>query len=140
VLVPFSNEDGVAANQLDQSQPVPANDGLRTLTPWAPELEPATDTVIPVGIEVASPPVLEPAAPTRALTWVVLALGAVFMAGGLWFAHLMGALMPEPEVKTISLQAIMALVSAGLGFVAVVTSAVSLARGQESGDETALLP
>jgi lysozyme len=140
VLVPFSNEDGVAANQLDQSQPVPANDGLRTLTPWAPELEPATDTVIPVGIEVVSPPVLEPAAPTRALTWVVLALGAVFMAGGLWFAHLMGALMPEPEVKTISLQAIMALVSAGLGFVAVVTSAVSLARGQESGDETALLP
>ena len=74
------------------------------------------------------------------LTWVVLAVGAVFMAGGLWFAHLLGALTPEPEVKAISLQAIMALVSAALGFVAVVTSAVSLARGQESGDETALLP
>ena len=140
VLVPFPNEDGIAANQLDQSQRVPANDGLRTLKPWAPELETATEAVAPGGVEIARPPVLQPAAPTRVLTWVVLAVGAVFMAGGLWFAHLLGALTPEPEVKAISLQAIMALVSAALGFVAVVTSAVSLARGQESGDETALLP
>jgi lysozyme len=140
VLVPFPNEDGIAANQLDQSQRVPANDGLRALKPWSPELEPASETAIPGGIEVARPPMLEPAAPTRVLTWVVLALGAVFMAGGLWFAHLMGALTPEPEVKSISIQAIMALVSAAVGFVAVVTSAVSLARGQESGDETELLP
>jgi len=140
VLVPFPNEDGIAANQLDQSQRVPANDGLRTLTPWAAELDPAAEALTPGGIEIARPPALEPAAPTRVLTWFILAVGAVFMAGGLWFAHLLGALTPEPEGKPISLQGIIAILSAAFGFVAVVTSAVSLARGQESGDETALLP
>jgi O-antigen/teichoic acid export membrane protein len=100
----------------------------------------ASEPSIPSSVSVAEPKNLEPAAPTRVLTWVVLALGTVFLAGGLWFAHLMGALTPDPERTTISLLAIMALVSAALGFVAVVTSAVSLARGQESGDETALLP
>jgi NO-binding membrane sensor protein with MHYT domain len=71
---------------------------------------------------------------------VILGVGAVFMAGGLWFAHLIGALTFDPEAKTITLPGIMALLSATWGFVAVVTSAVSLSRGQESGDETALLP
>lgn len=140
VLAPFPKDEAVAANQSDQSQPVPANDGLLTLAPWAPDMELASEPAIPGSVSVTSPQALEPAAPTRALTGVVLALGAVFLAGGLWSAHLMGALTPDPEVKTISLMAIMALVSAALGFVAVVTSAVSLARGQESGDETALLP
>ena len=140
VLVPFPNEDGIAANQLDQSQRVPANDGLRTLKPWAPELEPATEAVAPGGVEIASPPLLEPTGSTRVLTWVMLAVGAVFMAGGLWFAHLLGALTPEPETKTITLQQLLAIFSAAFGFVAVGTSAVFLARGQESGDETALLP
>lgn len=140
VLTPFPKDEAVAANQSDQSQPVPANDGPRTLAPWTPDVELASEPTIPGSVSVASSQVLEPAAPTRALTGVVLALGAVFIIGGLWSAHLMGALTPDPEVKTISLPAIMALVSAALGFVAFVTSAVSLARGQESGDETALLP
>jgi lysozyme len=140
VVVPFQNEDGIAANQLDQSQRVPANDGLRTLAPWAPELETTSETTIPGGIEVESPPLLTPAAPTRGLTWVILAVGAVFLAVGLWFAYLLGALTPDPEGKPISLQAIIAILSAAFGFVAFVTSAVSLARGQESGDETELLP
>ena len=140
VLVPFPKEEAVAANQSDQSQPVPANDALRTLAPWAPEVDMATEPMIPGSVSVPSPQVLEPAAPTRGLTWVILAIGAVFMAGGLWFAHLLGALNLEPEVKTITLEGIIAVVIASLGFVAVVTSAVSLARGQESGDETALLP
>ena len=140
ILLPFPNEAAVAANQLDQSQPVPANDGQPTLGPRPPEMEMASEPSIPSSVSVAEPKTLEPAAPTRVLTWVVLALGTVFLAGGLWFAHLMGALTPDPERTTISLLAIMALVSAALGFVAVVTSAVSLARGQESGDETALLP
>jgi lysozyme len=140
VLVPFPNEDGIAANQLDQSQRVPANDGLRTLAPWASGLEPASEAMAPGGVEIASPPVLEPAASTRALTWVMLAVGAVFLVGGLWFAHLMGALTPEPEGKPISLQGIIAILSAAFGFVAVGTSAVFLARGPEGGDETALLP
>jgi hypothetical protein len=69
-----------------------------------------------------------------------LAVGAVFLAVGLWFAYLLGALTPDPEGKPISLQAIIAILSAAFGFVAFVTSAVSLARGQESGDETELLP
>jgi lysozyme len=140
VVVPFQIEDGIAANQLDQSQRVPANDGLRTLAPWAPELETTSETTIPGGIEVESPPLLTPAAPTRGLTWVILAVGAVFLAVGLWFAYLLGALTPDPEGKPISLQAIIAILSAAFGFVAFVTSAVSLARGQESGDETELLP
>ena len=140
VLVPFPNEDGIAANQLDQSQRVPANDGLRTLKPWAPELEPASEALAPGGVEIARPAVLEPTGSTRALTWVMLAVGAVFMAGGLWFAHLLGALTPEPETKNITLQQLLAIFSAAFGFVAVGTSAVFLARGQESGDETALLP
>lgn len=139
-LAPFPNDEAVAANQSDQSQPVPANDGPRTLAPWAPDVELAAEPTIPGSVSVVSPQVLEPAAPTRTLAGVVLALGTVFMVGGLWSAHLMGALTPDPEVKTISLPAIMALVTASLGFVALVTSAVSLARGQESGDETALLP
>ncbi len=140
VVVLFSNEEGIAANQLDQSQRVPANDGLRTLAPWAPELETTSETTIPGGIEVESPPLLTPAAPTRGLTWVILAVGAVLLAVGLWFAYLLGALSPDPEGKPISLQAIIAILSAAFGFVAFVTSAVSLARGQESGDETELLP
>jgi lysozyme len=140
VLVPFPNEDGIAANQLDQSQRVPANDGLRTLAPWASGLEPASEAMAPGGVEIARPPVLEPAASTRALTWAMLVVGAVFLAGGLWFAHLMGALTPEPEGKPISLQGIIAILSAAFGFVAVGTSAVFLARGPEGGDETALLP
>jgi lysozyme len=140
VLAPFPKEEAVAANQSDQSQPVPANDGLRTLAPFAPEMDLASEPSIPGSVSVPRPQILEPAAPTRVLTWVVLALGAVFLAGGLWFAHLMGALTPDPEAKVISLQALMAILSACFGFVAVVTSAVSLARGQESGDETALLP
>jgi lysozyme len=140
VLVPFPKDEAVAANQLDQSQPVPANDGLRTLAPWAPELDLTSEPTLAGSVSVAGPQVLEPAASTRALTWVILVVGAVFMAGGLWFAHLIGALTFDPEAKTITLPGIMALLSATWGFVAVVTSAVSLARGQESGDETALLP
>jgi lysozyme len=140
VLVPFPKDESVAANQLDQSQPVPANDGLRTLAPWAPELDLTSEPTLAGSVSVAGPQVLEPAASTRALTWVILVVGAVFMAGGLWFAHLIGALTFDPEAKTITLPGIMALLSATWGFVAVVTSAVSLARGQESGDETALLP
>ncbi len=140
VLVPFPKEEAVAANQSDQSQPVPANDGLPTLAPFQPDADIAAEASPPGSVPIASPMVLEPAKPTRALTWVILGVGAVFMAGGLWFAHLMGALTPDPEAKTISLQALMAILSACFGFVAVVTSAVSLARGQESGDETALLP
>ena len=140
VLVPFPKDEAVAANQLDQSQPVPANDGLRTLAPWAPELDLTSEPTLAGSVSVSGPQVLEPAASTRALTWVILVVGAVFMAGGLWFAHLIGALTFDPEAKTITLPGIMALLSATWGFVAVVTSAVSLARGQESGDETALLP
>ncbi len=139
-LVPFPKDEAVAANQLDQSQPVPANDGLRTLAPWAPELDLTSEPTLAGSVSVAGPQVLEPAASTRALTWVILVVGAVFMAGGLWFAHLIGALTFDPKAKTITLPGIMALLSATWGFVAVVTSAVSLARGQESGDETALLP
>lgn len=139
-VVPFPNEDGIAANQLDQSQRVPANDGLRALAPWAPELEATSETTIPGGIEVESPPLLAPAAPTRVLTWLILAVGAVFLAVGLWFAYLLGALTQDPEGKPISLQAIIAILSAAFGFVAFVTSAVFLARGKESGDETELLP
>jgi len=140
VLAPFPKEEAVAANQLDQSQPVPANDGLRTLAPWAPELDLTSEPTLAGSVSVSGPQVLEPAASTRALTWVILGVGAVFMAGGLWFAHLIGALTFDPEAKTITLPGIMALLSATWGFVAVVTSAVSLARGQESGDETVLLP
>jgi hypothetical protein len=137
-LAPFPKEEAVAANQSDQSQPVPANDGALALAPFAPEAELADDLSSPGGVTIAQPAALEPAAPSRALTWVILAIGAILMAGGLWFAHLMGALTSDP--KPVSLDALMAIVTACLGFVAVVTSAVSLARGQESGDETALLP
>lgn len=140
VLVPFPKDEAVAANQSDQSQPVPANDGLATLAPFQPDADRASEASPPGSVSIASPMVLEPAKPTRGHTWVILGVGAVFMAGGLWFAHLMGALTPDPEAKTISLQALMAILTACFGFVAVVTSAVSLARGQESGDETALLP
>lgn len=140
LLVPFPKEEALAANQSDQSQPVPANDGGLNLAPFAPELELASEASVPGGVTIPAPQSLEPAKPTRALTWVILGVGAVLMAGGLWFAHLLGALTPDPEAKTITLQALIAILTACFGFVAVVTSAVSLARGQESGDETALLP
>lgn len=141
VMAPFPKDEAVAANQSDESEPVPANDGLRTLAPFEPEAELASEaSPLPGAVPISSPMALEPVKPSRALAWVILGIGAVLLAGGLWFAHLVGALTPDPEGKPLSLEGIMALLAAALGFVAVGTSAMSLARGQETGDETALLP
>lgn len=139
-ITPFPKDEAVAANQFDESQPVPANDGMPKLATFAPEADLAAEPMVPGSVTVSSTTALEPAKPTKAMTWVVLAIGAVLMAGGLWFAHLLGALTFDPKAKPITLDAIIAILTACFGFVAVVTSAVSLARGEESGDETALLP
>jgi len=137
---PFPNDEALAANQADETKPEPANDGLPPLAAFDPDAEFAASTTEPSAVTMTPPVTLEPAKSSRGLSWIVLALGACLLAGGLWYAHLLGALNLDPGRKPADLPTLIALVTAALGFVAFVTSAVSLARGQESGDETALLP
>jgi lysozyme len=136
----------VVANVALQAPPTPANDGVvgqigGRPAPWNPTNE---ERATEVRMEAMTVPrketkfLVTPAQDNR-LSWILLGLGGVLLAGGLWFAHLFGVLPPDPEAQKVPLNGIFAVITACCGFVMVVTSAVGLAGGDSRGDEADLM-
>lgn len=140
----------VPANGTAPVMPTPANDGpVQTQNqpssmqpaPWSAAVEGAGPDLTSSGIHIVPPggDLVEKKAGPKRLTWGLLALGAILMAGGLWFAHLLGILPPDPEGQKVTLKGLFAAITACFGFVILVTSAVALAGGEGHGDEADLM-
>jgi lysozyme len=77
--------------------------------------------------------------PSKNLAWVLLGLGIGTMGGGIWYGVSVKAISLQPLGVVQGMPATVALIAAAIGLVTFVTSALSLGRSRETGDEASLL-
>jgi hypothetical protein len=78
-------------------------------------------------------------APSKNLAWVLLGLGVGTMGGGIWYGVSVKAISLQPFGVVQGMPATVALIAAAIGLVTFVTSALSLGRSRDTGDEASLL-
>jgi GH24 family phage-related lysozyme (muramidase) len=78
-------------------------------------------------------------APSKTLALALLVLGIAIMGGGIWYGVSVKAISLQPFGVVQGMPATVALIAAAIGLVTFVTSALSLGRSRDTGDEASLL-
>ncbi len=124
-----------SASQMSQTHSGVASDGAADMKLWPLD----QDEPVQKEEEHDGSEDLSEHAPSKTLAWVLLGLGVGTMGGGIWYGVSVKAISLQPFGVVQGMPATVALVAAAIGLVTFVTSALSLGRSRDTGDEASLL-